>query len=247
MQPPFHRLEEYAPLDPEAEQLIEDWTSRAIQLERNTFIRSEGQPVNGVYFLLDGWVASSILVRNGKRQVVKVHLRGDMLGWPSLALERTGESLQALTDVSVVPISNKELALALKSGSNLVDGLILSTQRERVALMHELSWIGTAKALERMAAFFLDLFDRLGAAGLVEGNGFPMPLTQLAIADLLGLTAVHVNRTLRELEKRELIRREKGWIDILDHARLRALAPNELPRYGGREAWRRIFVQPNLD
>lgn len=240
MQPPFHRLEEFVELNAEDLEFVKAWGTTCRRIERNRAIRREGDPVEGVFFLMSGWVGSSIMLRGGKRQIVKIHLQGDMLGFPSLSLAAAGETLEALTQVDICPIPNRALANLIEKRPRIATGLLLSSQKERVALMHKISWIGSASATERLTAFLLDLYDRLEAADLVDDHGFEHPLTQQHIGDLLGLTAVHVNRTLKELEVLGYIIRDKRRIRFTDLKALRMVAPNFPPKYAGRDAWLRL-------
>jgi len=128
------------------------------------------------------------MLRDGRRQIVKVHLPGDMLGFPSLSLVHAGETLEALTDAVICPIPNAVIGKLLMDNPRLATGLFLSTQKERVALMQKLSWLGATSALERMVAFLLDLYDRAKSSGLAKENRFEVPLTQQQLGELLGLT-----------------------------------------------------------
>lgn len=75
--------------------------------------------------------------------------------------------------------------------------------------------------MERLAHLFLELHERLEVIGQTDGDRFPLPLTQETLADVSGLSVVHVNRTLQELRRENLARFEKGWVHLLDR---RALA-----------------------
>jgi CRP-like cAMP-binding protein len=240
MQPPFHRLEEFVRLTSHDLELVSKWSTVKRRVPRYKPIRREEDPVAGVFFLMEGWVGSSLMLRNGRRQMVKIHLPGDMLGFPSLALARAGENLEALTNVVVCPIPISEIGKVFEQSSRLAAGLFLSTQKERVALMQELSWVGSATAVERLAALLLDLHDRLDAAAMVENGRFDMPLTQQHLGELLGLTAIHVNRTLKRLDETGFIERSKGWVRIIDPVGLRSLAPNLPPHYAGHAGWARL-------
>lgn len=240
MQPPYHRLEEFVPLTPNEKEVVRGWATSRRRVARNQPIRREGDPVAGVFFLMDGWVGSSILLHGGRRQIAKIHLPGDMLGFPSLALSTAGETLEAITDVLVCSIPNTALGKMFEQNPRLATALFLSTQKERVALMQELCWVGSTSALGRLAAFLLDLHDRLKAAGMTTDGSFPFPLTQQHIGDLLGLTAVHVNRTLRRLDDTGFVERSRGQVRIRNRDGLRDLAPNHTPEFTGHEAWQRL-------
>ncbi len=240
MQPPFHGLTEFVSLSAQDIEIVRGWLVTRRTLPRARMLRREGDPITGVFFLLEGWVCASLMLRNGRRQIVKVYLPGDMLGFPSLALPAAGETLEAITNISVCTISAQAIGKLLQHQPRLAAGLFLSTQKERVALMQKLSWVGAATAMERLSAFLLDLLGRLDLAGLVQGGRFDFPLTQTQLGELLGLTAVHVNRTLKRLDQMGYVVRGKGWIRIVDLPGLQSLAPNLPPQFAGTAAWTRL-------
>jgi len=111
-------------------------------------------------------------------------------------------------------------------------GLLLYTlaQAERVALADRLASVGRTSARARVAALICDIMRRLRAAGEAMENGIPLPLTQEEIGDATGLTAVHVNRMMRQLVEEGVISRTNGRVNILDEARLAGTA-NHIDRF----------------
>ena len=240
MLPPYHRLDELVPLTSAETRIAEGWTSSQRSVKRHHIIRREGDQVSGVFFLLKGWVSSSVMLRDGRRQIVKVHLPGDMLGFPSLSLVHAGETLEALTDAIICPISNAAIGKLLMDSPRLATGLFLSSQKERVALMQNLSWLGATSALERIVAFLLDLHDRAKSAGVAMEDRFEIPLTQQQLGELLGLTAVHVNRTLKRLDSSGLVERQKALVRLIDIAGLQKMTANIAPIFAEHDAWARL-------
>jgi CRP/FNR family transcriptional regulator len=237
---PFHRIEEFVPLTPEAITRLSLWKENRRVGRRLDTIRREGDPVGHVYFLIGGWVSSSLLMSDGRRQIVKIHLPGDMLGFPSLALEKAGETLDALTDIEFCAIPAVEIGQLFEQYPAVAAGLFLSAQKERVALMQELSWVGSSSSLGRLAAFLLDLYHRLDAAGMVTNQGFDWPLTQTHLGELLGMTAIHTNRMFRQLDKTGYIAREGRHIRVIDMHGLRSLTPSMPPPVASRVGWERL-------
>ena len=240
MQPPFHRLEEFVPVSQKAMARLSSWMLNRKSVRRLEPIRREGDPVGSVFFLMDGWVTSSVRTQEGRRQIVKVHLPGDMLGFPSLALQHAGETLDALTDGELCVIPAKDIGELFEQCPSLATGLFLSTQKERVALMQELSWIGSSSALGRLSAFLLDLHDRLNAAGLVDDGSFQFPLTQAHLGELLGMTNIHANRMMKQLYETGYIARQGRCIRILNAEGLRDLTPSRPVAFAGAQAWQAL-------
>lgn len=244
MQPPLHRLAEFVSLTAQDLDVVRGWLSAHRKVPRARPLRREADSVTGIYFLIEGWVCSSLMLRNGRRQIVNVHLPGDILGFPSLVMPASGETLEAITEIKVSLIPAAAIGKLFEHNPRLAAGLFLSTQKDCAALMQKLSWVGAANAVERMAAFLLDLFLRLDAANAVSEGRFDFPLTQPQLGELLGLTAVHVNRTLKRLDQTGFIVRGRGWLQILDLDGLRSLAPNLPPRFAGPLAWSRLGGEP---
>lgn len=214
---PLHRFEEYLPLDAcEVRSLGEP----PLDLPRHTILRREGEVPRHIYLLVGGWVASSVLLPGGERQIVKFHLPGDVLGTPSMCLAQAADTLTALTAITVSRVPLASFGALFMRSPRFAAAMFLSVQKERVALMDRLAAVGRTSALARVAALLLDLEDRLRAAGLAVDGGFELPVTQEQIGDHLGLTAVHVNRVFRQLGDERLIARQRQRITLLDIPRL---------------------------
>lgn len=194
------------------------------QVPRGGIVRAEGMPVNGFHVLLDGWVSSSIAVSDGGRQIVKIHLPGDILGAPSLALRHTAETLTALTQVRVRHIEAEKLGRIFHIAPRMGAALFLSAQQERVILMDRIASVGRTQAGGRVAALLLHLHERLSLIDPDRGPSFELPLTQEQIGDVIGVTSVHVNRTFRDLERRGFIVRDGMHFTLPNVPGLRALA-----------------------
>lgn len=211
---PIHRWQALANLTAgEQDALLTLAKSERTYSARDT-IRSEGDVATGIYVHIDGWIASSVLLRTGGRLIQKIHLPGDMLGTPSMVTTRAADTLTAITDVRVASVSFKTLSALFRRFPRLAALFTFSVQVERLALMDALAVLGRGSAKERLARLLLDFHDRLLPLGAVTDDAFNLPLTQTVIGDLVGLTSVHVNRELRELSERGLIARRGpriGW------------------------------------
>lgn len=194
------------------------------QVARHRTIRREGDPVQSVYMLLEGWAISSIALADGRRQIVKVHLPGDILGSPSVTLAAAAETLTALTQVRIRSVSLAAFGTIFKRLPHLAALLFLSAQQERVILMDRLCSVGRTSAESRLAALILHLRDRLALLHPDIGSRFEHPLTQEQLGDIVGLTSVHVNRVFRVLEDKRLIRRDGHAVELLDIPALRRLS-----------------------
>lgn len=225
MRYPTHRLEALANLSPAEVTFLQALGDPPVRQRRGVTFRHEGDAASGFFFLLDGWVSSSVLLRSGKRLVQKVHLPGDMLGTPSMALEESAICLQAITHATTAFVPFRRLSDLFTQQPRLAALFAIAIQMERIALMDALAASGRASAREQMARFLLDLEVRLVPLGLVEDNTFELPLTQEVIGDLLGLTAIHVNQIIRSMEGEGLITRDGHRFTLADVAALRRISP----------------------
>jgi CRP/FNR family transcriptional regulator, anaerobic regulatory protein len=231
------RLGEFASLSSRERAALAGLLEPVQHWPRHHVLRHEGADPSHIYLLTKGWVASSIALASGKQQIVKVHLPGDLMGEPSLCLTATADCLTAMTPIAVRAISKSRLMATFQTYPRIALSLFLSAQKERVALMESLAVIGQAPAHVRIAATLTHLFDRLSQSGDAPGGIFQMPLTQRDLGDLIGITPVHVNRTLREMDRLNLIKRSDQTIFLLDVDRLRRVAGLPARDYVYRPDW----------
>ena len=221
---PLHRLNEFIGLNPADDEAFRRLATERRRFRRHEVIRAHGDPAKEIFFLVEGWVACCVHSATGGEQIVKVHLPGDMLGSPSLALSRAAESLVALTRVTVDVIPSDRLGKLFVQAPRLSAAMFLSAQQERIWLMDRLMSIGRTNAVQRLAGFLYSIHQRLCVIDPGSSTKFELPLSQRELANVLGITTVHTNRTLAQLEKTALVSRLARWIIIEDVGGLRRLS-----------------------
>lgn len=222
---PLHRFEALSKLTPAEVEMMRRLGEAPMVSRRGEIIQREGEVNTGIHLLLEGWVTSSVDLATGKRLVQKVHLPGDMLATPSMAIGRAVDTLTAITPAVTSHVPLRRLGELLASEPRVASLLLLAAQMERLALMDTLAATGTASARENIARFLVDVHARLTPLGAVANDSFELPLTQEIIGDLLGLTPIHVNRTIRSMEREGLIARVGRRITLLDLPSLHNLSP----------------------
>src|SRR3954447_16244845 len=158
-----------------------------------------GKPHGSIYRLKSGWMSRSRVLSDGRQQIIMVFLPGDLLGLKTMLLDRQPDSIQCLGRATVQELGY-EPALELARTDPDVSLRFLWQLAEDERRLH--NWIialGRGSAVPRVAPLFLDIRGRLSQAGLTREDRFTFPVTQRQIADHLGLTHVHVSRTLRRL------------------------------------------------
>src|SRR3954447_16208430 len=191
--------------------------------EGEVLIRT-GEESRAVYLLESGWVARTRLIEDGRRQIIFVFLPGDLMGIKSMLLERQPDTIECLTDVQVRSLDHKRLLeLVAQDHSASLRTMFQLAEDER-RLQNGVAALGKGNAEERIATLLLDLRGRLIQAGLANGGGFRMPMTQQEIADHLGLTLVHVNRVLRRLREAGIVTVQQGFVTVGSIERLSQIA-----------------------
>lgn len=196
----------------------------AITLKRGDVLRTQGSRDPQVYILLSGWVACSLVVGEGARQIVKVHVPGDLVGMPSLAAATACDTIEAMSGATLGVIETAAIGRVFSNNPRVAALLFLVSQQERVLLMERLALIGRTSAVSRIAALMLELRTRMRRNDPTIENIVPAPLTQEDIGDLTGLTPVYVNRTLRQLRTSGVATWRRGVITIADRDALVELA-----------------------
>ncbi len=221
----LHRFSAFVDLTERERAALGDMIGRERAYAAAECIRAEGDAATHLFFLHEGWVLSGITQPDGSRQALNVHRSGDVLGAPSLPFETAVEDLVSLTPTIVSAISLAKLGALFATHPRLATLLYLNCQEERVTLMDRLAVGGQLGAKHSVAALLLLMFDGRPPSDS-SGTRLHIPLTQSQIADVLGLSAVHVNRVMAALEADGLVRRDGlSWrtYELPDVPRLRAL------------------------
>ena len=164
---------------------------------------------------------------DGRRQLIKAHLPGDLLGLPSMALRQAADSIVALTPAVIASIPRDAIGRLFVRNPRLAALLFLISQEERVALMDRIASIGSTDAINRLAALLLQVHGRVIRAHPETGSSFPFPLSQMDVADMTGVTTVHLNRTIQRLRAQGAVTWIRQQVTINDFDVLARLA--ELP------------------
>jgi CRP-like cAMP-binding protein len=191
------------------------------RIGRNGYIAREGEKTTHSSLLISGFAMRHKIVAEGERQIVGIHMKGDMIDLQNALLRVADHSVQMLTDAEVALIPHgaiKQLALQrpVVGMAMWFDTLVDSSVfREWVAN------VGRRDARTRIAHLLCEFSLRLKVAGLGEATDYELPMTQEHIGDCTGLTSVHVNRMLKLLERENLIiRRTSRSVTIGDWKRL---------------------------
>lgn len=222
--PLARKLERFLQLGPMDTAALAKLEGRKRAVAAGTELVREREPGQHAYILEDGWACSYKLLADGGRQVIDFPIPGDIIGLRSLLLRTADHSFAAVTDVTVAEVSARQLIDTLEHTPRLAAALFWGASRDEAVVVEHLVNIGRRTALVRTAHLLVEMGLRLELAGLGSPTGFSCPLNQYMLADALGLTAIHVNRILRQLRERGLLTFRDGRITFHDLPRLRMLA-----------------------
>ena len=180
----------------------------------------EGETCERIFILQAGWTCSYKMLPDGRRQILNFGLPGDFFGVCSSLFNVAEHSRAALTDVSVTSFPARLIAEMGRTRPEIAMAVQWASAREQAMLAEHLVSLGRRSAFERLAHLILELLNRLQLIGLAGDRSYALPLTQEILADSLGLSIVHVNRTLRKLRERGLIETRDRKIYVRDVDRL---------------------------
>lgn len=176
------------------------------------------------FIVNQGWACRYSYLSNGSRQIINYYLPGDIINFYALNLSEINYSVSSITPMHVSKFKpdtlNHFFALQpkLKSLHNLIMG------NEETLLAEQVVRIGRRSAYERTIHLLLELFHRLKVIGQTYDNSYSLPLTQELLADTLGMSIVHMNRTLHKLRNDKLVDIQPNKIGLLDLNKLEEIA-----------------------
>lgn len=201
-------------------------------VRRGATIQRENDRAGELFIVRKGMMMTSMLMDDGSRQILRFLFPGDLVALSSLVYREAPETVTALSDSVVCPFERSALADVMASHRRIAALIMVYSQIERVALTDRLAALGRTSAKARVAAVLLDMRNHLRMMDKDITTSFTPGLTQEEIGDATGLTAVHVNRMLRQLEQDGLIERENGRVTFLNERALQREA-NYVDRYEG--------------
>ena len=221
------RLVDLTPADVEALRALIECE---MQVEKRRDLVIDSYPFSKLSFVTEGVAARYKLLRNGKRQIIKILLPGDIVGLPSSFLERATFSVVALTDMKLDVCSLDAFVAACYRRPKFALALSWLAVQEATSYAEHLVDVGRRTALERMAHFLLEMHARLLLVGRATDAGFELPVSQEVMSDALGLSVPHVNRMLAKLRGDGLIALREREVEFIDPRALQLLAQFEPTR-----------------
>lgn len=208
----------------EEERALRSAVASVEEVEADRTIVRGGEDLTQCVLLLEGLLCRYKDLRKGERQIMELHVAGDFADLHSFTLKRLDHNVMSLTPCRLALVPHDRLEEISRDHPHLTRLLWFSTNLD--ASIHR-EWVlslGRRTAVARVAHLFCELYVRLGIAGLARELEYDLPLTQADLAECMGLTSVHVNRTLRELREQGLVEFRAGTVRFIDLAGLQRLA-----------------------
>lgn len=217
------RLEAYAPLDEADRAAILSLPHTLKSVRANEYVIHEGDVAENSCLVRSGFLARHKLVANGGRQIVSIHMTGDMVNLHNSLLKRADHNVQALTDAEIALVPAKRILALATARPAVAMAMWLDTLIDGSVFREWIANVGRRDARAKTAHILCEFGLRQERAGLGTKDRYDLPLTQEQLADALGLTQIHVNRTLKALEASGLISRNRRMLTITDWNALRAV------------------------
>lgn len=226
---PLRRMRAFRNLDDRELAFLSRFKIGEMVVEAGSTILLEETSSPHLYTVLDGWVYRHKQTQDGRRQVLNFALPGDLVGLQAAMMNDIQHTVTALTRTTLCVFQRSRIWTVFTDFPELAFGLTWLAAREEQLLDGHLLSLGQRSALERCAYLFLHLYDRASRIGYAKDDKMAAPFTRTDLADALGITNVHLSRTLKKLHERKLLRWSDGIIDIGDRPHLEAIADYEPP------------------
>lgn len=190
-------------------------------------IRKEKHPLKTFFTLSGGWAYSYRNLSNGERQIIDIFVPGQIIGLREIAFSHSDIGIKTLTNAELCPFPKERLSEVFAASPELTDLFFLILSRDQAVLAQRIIAIGRLNADRRLAHFLLEMRLRLKYIKHEFVSEYRLPLSNVQIADALGMSPVHLSRTLTRLKNLGLIQKQHHQIVIRNEEGLKELADFE--------------------
>ena len=214
----------FTAVKPEVLDFIEGFRIHTMQVEAGGALVRENQSNAKLFTLYSGWAFRYKTMSDGRRQILNFLLPGDLVGLQQEFGDVSTHGIEALTDCALCVFQNDSLWALFREHPRLGYDITWLSAHEEGHVDDNLLTAGRRNATERVAMLLMHLYRRLERLGLADGGSVPFPLNQQHIADALGLSLVHTNKTLRRLSALGLHELKNGRLRMLNTRALARIA-----------------------
>ncbi|RUM97674.1 Crp/Fnr family transcriptional regulator [Pseudaminobacter arsenicus] len=221
---PLRPLKIFREFEPKELAFISRFKKGELAVDKGATVLVEGSHSAHLYTVLTGWGFRYKLLSDGRRQILNYVMPGDLIGLQGSVMGEMQHSVEALSSMMLCVFQREELNELYSNHPGLGYDITWIAAREEQMLDENLLSVGRRSALERAAYLIAFLGSRAKSVGLNGSQKLNLPITQQHIADTLGLSLVHTNKTIRKLINRKLVLWRDGGCEIVDIEGLMQLA-----------------------
>jgi CRP/FNR family transcriptional regulator, anaerobic regulatory protein len=210
-------------------EFVSNFKSGELHVEAGTNILMQSTNSAHIYTILSGWAFRYKTLPDGRRQILNYAMPSDFIGLQGSINDEMQHSVEALTDVMLCVFPREKLWALYTDFPSLAFDVTWLAAREEQILDEQLLSVGRRTALERLAYLLLALFQRAEEVRLTKANAIQFPFTQQHVADTLGMSLVHTNKTLQRLAATKTVRWKDRRFELLDRDGLAKIANYERP------------------
>jgi CRP-like cAMP-binding protein len=218
------KLEHFGALGKDDERALDAMIANSRSVPRRSYLSRDGDVADTIHVVLSGFLTRSRGLSSGDRQIFGYLLPGDVAGLNTFVAKRIAYDIVALTDCVVADVHPQVLLNAMERHPRIARALWWQSLAIEAVLREWIINLALRKSGERLAHLLCELMVRLERVGLVNDGTYELPLTQQDLGDTLALTAIHVNRSLRELREAGLVTMKGGKVFIGNTERLKRFA-----------------------
>ncbi len=220
----IQKLEKRDSLSPAERQALSSVIVRTRTCRAGEVIVREDEYLSVSTLIFEGFTARTKTLRDGKRQIMSVHVSGDFVDLHAFLLKKIDHSIETLTPCTIATVPHVELERITEQFPHLTRMLWLTTVVDAAIHRTWLVAMGRRSSVSQMAHFVCEMFLRLQEIGQAQEGRFRLPLTQVELGDIMGLSSVHVNRVIQDLRGRGLVHWQDQVVTISDWKKLSDLA-----------------------
>ena len=212
----LQKIQYLTSLSSEEEEALQFFATMSREVDARTELISQGQPYRSGYILHTGWAVRSKTLRDGRRQILNFVLPGDVVGLAAPFFAVSDYSVTTIEPSSVTELTFSRFTEIFHTQPRLGAALCWQLAQEEAVISEHLVNIGRRDAYRRVGHLYAELYWRLDTVGLVQDFTYTLPLSQTILADALGLSFVHISRTIRRLRQDGLVQINGSQVVIDD-------------------------------
>jgi CRP/FNR family transcriptional regulator len=207
---------------------VKEFKADELRVDAGASFLRQGAGSEYLYTVLSGWAFRYKMLDDGRRQILNFALPADMVGLQGTLMNEMEHSVEALTPLVLCVFPRSKLWDLYARYPSLAFDLTWLAAREEQLIDEHLVSLGRRNALERTAFLLLHLYVRAGETGMVKDGAVQFPFTQQHLADTLGMSLVHTNKTLKRLAASKAMRWKDRMFEMLDRPALAAIAGEDV-------------------